>query len=89
STAERERQAILQQSPAGMPDQAAPQRLKAADEALSLLESASLSRMHRHLLLLLDGQRTIAELSRLMNRGEGEILRLLRDLAQLGITERL
>ncbi|HTK11817.1 MAG TPA: DUF4388 domain-containing protein [Ktedonobacteraceae bacterium] len=90
STAEKEGQTSLPQSPSGsMPGQAAPQRLKAADEALSLLERASLSRMHRHLLLLLDGQRTIAELSRLMNRGEGEILRLLRDLAQLGITERL
>jgi hypothetical protein len=64
----------------------APQRLRSADEALRLLERAGLSRGHRHLLLLLDGQRTIPELSRLMNRGEEEVKHLLHDLAQLGIT---
>jgi hypothetical protein len=62
-----------------------PYRTTQVDEALRLLEQAELSRLHRRLLLLTDGQRTVPELVRLMGRPLEEFLRLLRDLERIGV----
>src|SRR5579883_403545 len=58
----------------------APYRTRQLDEALWLLERRGLSRAHRHLFLLIDGQRTVAELVRLTGRRQDEVQQLLRDL---------
>jgi len=50
--------------------------------ALHLLERKKLTRFHRRLLLLIDGQRSIQELVRLMGRNEKEIQIFLNDLEQ-------
>lgn len=55
------------------------------DEALVWIERSGLSRAHRQLFLLIDGQRTKAELVRLTGRGEGEVYALLRDLEAVGV----
>lgn len=44
-----------------------------------------LSWAHRALLLLADGEHTVAELARLAGRSEDEVLRLLNDLMRLGL----
>ena len=54
-------------------------------EALHILERAKLSRLHRRLLLLIDGQRTPAELERLLGRTQYEVQQLLHDLIVLGL----
>lgn len=60
-------------------------RLLEVEEALLLLNRAGLSRAHRRLLMLIDGQRNIVELGYLMGRRPGEVLQLLRDLEQVGV----
>jgi hypothetical protein len=62
-----------------------PSRLWEVEEALLLLDRAGLSRAHRRLLLLIDGQRTIIELGYLMRRRPNEVLQLLRDLEWIGV----
>ncbi|GHO96858.1 hypothetical protein KSF_069060 [Reticulibacter mediterranei] len=62
-----------------------PFRTEQVDDALVLLEQAGLSRPHRHLLLLIDGQRTPLELVRLTGRPLEEIQRLLYDLERIGV----
>jgi predicted transcriptional regulator len=47
----------------------------------------SLSRQHRHLLLLVDGQRTVADMVRLIGRAQNEVQKLLGDLEQAGIIQ--
>ncbi len=54
-------------------------------ESLHILERAKLSRMHRRLLLLIDGQRTLAELECLLGRTQYEVQQLLHDLMVLGL----
>jgi hypothetical protein len=65
--------------------QVRPYRTVQAEDALRLLEQAGLSRTHRRLLLLIDGQRAIPELVRLMGRHLEEILRLLHDLERIRV----
>lgn len=61
-------------------DTPAPYHTRQHDEAFRLLEHRGLSRAHRRLFLLIDGQRTMPELVRLMGRGQDEVQQLLRDL---------
>lgn len=63
----------------------APYRTRQVDEALHILDQAGLSRMHRRLLLLINGQRTFTELERLLGRTQYEVQQLLRDLVFLGL----
>ena len=63
----------------------APYRTRQVDEALYILDQAGLSRMHRRLLLLINGQRTFLELERLLGRTQYEVQQLLRDLVFLGL----
>nr|BBH92460.1 hypothetical protein KTA_06590 [Thermogemmatispora argillosa] len=62
----------------------APSRVSLYDDALHRLEQLGFSRIHRRLYLLIDGNRTPAELARLMGRSEEEVLRLLADLERAG-----
>lgn len=66
----------------------APYRTRQLDEALWLLERRGLSRAHRHLFLLIDGQRTVAELVRLTGRKQDEVQLLLRDLETATLIQR-
>ena len=50
-----------------------------------LAASYQLSWAHRVILLMADGEHTIAELARLSSRSEEEVLRLLADLLRLGL----
>lgn len=66
---------------------AAPFRTRQIDSALRAIENMGLSRTHRRLLLLIDGQRSIPELVRLMGRSEQEVSSLLHDLEQATVIQ--
>ena len=53
--------------------------------ALRVIESFNLSRIHRQVLLLIDGQRSIAELIRLTSRNQNEMYRILQELEQAAV----
>ncbi|WP_201387829.1 hypothetical protein [Ktedonobacter sp. SOSP1-52] len=55
------------------------------NDSLRLIEQSGLSRNHRRLLLLIDGNRNSAELARLMGRSQEEAQQLIRDLEYIGI----
>jgi hypothetical protein len=57
-----------------------PMRLFQGEVALQHPETISLSRTHRRLLLLINGQRSVSELARLLTRSLEEIQALLDDL---------
>ena len=59
-------------------------RVYAVEEALPLFASRGLTRVHRQLFLLIDGQRTTQQLARLIGRNPGEIESLLVDLERTG-----
>jgi hypothetical protein len=62
-----------------------PFRLLQGPEALGYMQRARLTRQHRHVFFLLDGQRSIDDLSRLTGHPIIDILRLLADLEQIGL----
>lgn len=62
-----------------------PYRTRQTGEALRILERAGCSRIHRRMLLLIDGQRTPEELGRLLGRTQYEVRQLLHDLMVLGL----
>jgi Domain of unknown function (DUF4388) len=64
-----------------------PFRTRQIDSALRVIENMGLSRMHRHLLLLIDGQRSMLELVRLTGRSEQEIASFLHDLEQATVIQ--
>ena len=70
------------------PDARVPFQKRAFDEALHSIDRAQLSRAHRRLYLLIDGQRSASELARLMGRSQIEIDALLQDLERAGVIER-
>lgn len=65
----------------------APYRVRPIDASLRMMESRGLTRSHRHLFLLIDGQRSLAELVRLMGRSPNEVYDLLRDLEKIGVIQ--
>lgn len=65
----------------------APFRTRQIDSALRVIENMGLSRTHRRLLLLIDGQRSIPELVRLMGRSDQEVASLLHDLEQATVIQ--
>lgn len=65
----------------------APQRTRPVHEAQNLLEQTGLSRLHRHLFLLIDGSRTSFELARLIARTPEEVQIMLADLKRIGIIQ--
>ncbi len=55
------------------------------EESLRYVDQLGLSRQHRRLLLLVDGQRNVAEMARLIGRTLYEVQQLLADLEQAKI----
>ncbi len=62
-----------------------PQRLRDTNEAIYEMEQRGLTRVHRHLFLLLDGQRSVKDLVVLIGRSPDELIVLLRQLEQVGL----
>jgi hypothetical protein len=60
-------------------------RLVEGAEALTFMDRVGLTRQHRHMFLLLDGQRTASDLVRLTRRPLDEVQHLLRDLERYGL----
>ena len=69
------------------PASSVPYPMKSLEESLRLVEQLGFSRQHRRLLLLLNGQRTIAEVARLIGHTQYEVQKLLADLEQAGIIQ--
>jgi len=65
-----------------------PYRLYHTEEGVQMIMQANLSRLHRHLFLLLDGQRTQVELARLLGRRFEDVQQLLLDLEWIGVIQR-
>ncbi len=64
-----------------------PHRVRQTEEALSIIEYLKLSRTHRHVFLLIDGQRTVQELVRFLKRDQQGVYELLRDLERFGLIQ--
>jgi Domain of unknown function (DUF4388) len=62
-----------------------PYRLLSGSEAVNYIERFGLSRLHRHVFFLLDGQRTAVDIVRLTGRSFYEIQSLLAELERLGL----
>ncbi len=71
--------------PESLSPQAVPYRTETDARALQILKATEYSRLHRHLFLLVDGHRTVAELMRLTGRNIDEVTKYLRDLEKLPI----
>ncbi len=63
---------------------ALPYRLPRGEESIRNPERLPLSRLHRRLLILIDGQRGLDDLARLMARSPNEVQELLNDLVRGG-----
>lgn len=73
------------QTPPPPPRVPTPRRLIQGPEALGFLQQLRLTRLHRHIFLLLDGQRTAGDLARLTGHTAGEIQQLLTELEFYGL----
>jgi hypothetical protein len=62
-----------------------PQRTIFGDKALHLLDQAGLSRFHLRLFLLIDGKRTVDELTRLVGKKHEDVRKWLLDLESTGL----
>jgi hypothetical protein len=62
-----------------------PYRLLQGPEALAYIQRAKLTRQHRHIFFLLDGQRTVDDITRLTGHHITDILRMLADLERIGL----
>ncbi|HEX6108227.1 MAG TPA: DUF4388 domain-containing protein [Ktedonobacteraceae bacterium] len=69
-----------------IPASVVPHLVISLEESLRRVDQLGLSRQHRRLLLLVDGQRTIAEMVRLIGPTQYEVQKLLADLEQAEIT---
>ncbi len=70
-----------------MPVTLVPRPLPPLQDSLRRVEQQGLSRQHRRLMLLIDGQRTIAELVRLIGYTQYEVQKLLVELEQARIIQ--
>jgi hypothetical protein len=75
----------LAPSPTPAPTGSAPYRLREANDVLPLFGAMGLTRAHRQLFLLIDGQRSVSDLRRLSVRGAEEVRKLLADLEDAGL----
>lgn len=62
-----------------------PSTTRPLSEALSRIEQRGLSRIHKHMFLLIDGHRSITELVRLSRKNQDEVYGLLRDLVRIDV----
>jgi Domain of unknown function (DUF4388) len=67
------------------PTHTAPSRVRDAKDVLHNFESLGLTRLHRQVFLLIDGQRSVPDLTRLSARGAEEVIDLLSDLERAGL----
>lgn len=67
------------------PQSMIPQRTQHNDTGIQVLNQKRFSRLHLHLFLLIDGQRNIIELARLVGKRPEEVQKLLVDLETIGI----
>ncbi len=65
----------------------APYRLLQGPDALAMMESIGVSRLHRHIFFLLDGHRTAHDLARLTRHSLNEVRQMLVDLEQMGLVK--
>lgn len=70
--------------PAFHPRPIVPHPLKSGRVALQFIARAGLSRTHRHLFLLVDGVRSVAEIAHILRRSEQEVHAILFDLQTIG-----
>ncbi len=78
-------QSTTYEKPQGSGGQSAlPYRLQRGEESIRDSGLLPLSRMHRRLLILIDGQRGLEDLARLMARSPNEVQELLNDLVRGG-----
>jgi Domain of unknown function (DUF4388) len=73
------------QHAAGSINEMVPYRSKPLEYGLQVIEEKGLSRAYKHLFLLVDGQREIIELMRLLKLNEFEVLEMLYGLQDVGI----
>ena len=66
------------------PKEEVPQRIKPVEEVLPIMQMMGLSRSHSRLLLLIDGQRNVSELIRLVGHSGEEIFQQLDELERAG-----
>ncbi len=64
-------------------------RTASLDKALPIIECQRLSRAHKQLFLLIDGQRTIADLARLTTNSQEEVSERLYDLEFIAVIQML
>lgn len=64
-----------------------PYRTRQSEEALRIIENKGLSRLHRHLFLLVDGERSASELARVLKRPEDVVNDLLGDLEEVALVK--
>ncbi len=64
-----------------------PKHVRRVEEALALFPMFKLSRAHRQLFLLINGQRTLIELARLLGKRPEEVEALLHDLEQIRLIQ--
>jgi uncharacterized membrane protein len=64
-----------------------PYRSRQLSSALRVIENMKLSRVHRQILLLIDGQRSSVELERLTGRSQEEVHRILQDLEKVAVIQ--
>jgi hypothetical protein len=69
----------------GISPQARPAQTRQFNASLKIIENLQLSRAHRQLFLLINGQRSIEELIFLSTRSQNEVLQLLRDLERAAV----
>src|SRR5579885_1712373 len=62
-----------------------PYRIRELNEALSIIHDRGFSRIHRHLFLLIDGQRTKEDLAAIIRHRADELEVLLTDLEEAGL----
>lgn len=62
-----------------------PYRIRTDNSVLAFIDQVGLTREHRRLFMLIDGQRTTNELISLMNKNPEKVIELLTDLERAGI----
>jgi hypothetical protein len=72
-------------SPSMLSLTAIPRLAGQATAILQIFDSTHLSRIHRQICLLVNGQRTVADIMRLSGRSHAEICKLLRDLERTSL----
>jgi hypothetical protein len=73
-------------APGVLPEAATiPYRSKPLEYGLRLIDEKGLSRIHRHLFLLINGERKIEDFKRLLKLGEFEVHSVLYELQDIGI----